>query len=106
MELGWSFIAGDAEPDNRTVRITRTMPQLAQSLDRAQTALQRSVRRVRRARGPLEPAVGAEVRQGAQPVRRGSSALDQSVAALQAVVWIAAFVQSVFNEIRGRADDL
>jgi hypothetical protein len=31
--------------------------------------------------------------------------LDQSIAALRAVVWIAAFVQSVFNEIRGRSDD-
>lgn len=82
------------------------MPQLAQTLDRAQTALQRSVRRVRRAHGPREATVGVAVEQGAQPIKRGSSALDQSVAALQAVVWIAAFVQSVFNEIRGRSDEL
>ena len=105
MEFGCSFVAEDAEPQKRTRRITR-MAQLAQTLDRAQTALQRSVRRVRRAPARAEAHAGGLVERGPQRVTRSSSAVDQSVAALQAVVWIASFVQSIFNEIRGRSDEL
>lgn len=82
------------------------MAQLVQTIDRAQTALQRSVRRVRRARGRAGALIEGTVDRFPQRVTRTSSAVDQSVAALQAVVWIASFVQSIFNEIRGRSDEL
>ena len=79
---------------------------LSQTLDRASAALRRSVATVRRAPGPtLAPPHAADDHATLRP-RRADTALDQSVAALQAVVWIASFVQSFFNEIRGRADDL
>jgi len=81
------------------------MPHLAHSLDRANRALKRSVRRVRRAPGGTAAPAWEDLE--LKPVRRrGDSALEQSIAALQAVVWIASFVQSVFNEIRGRSDEL
>jgi hypothetical protein len=83
------------------------MPHLAQTLDRANRALRRSVTRVRRAPGDAGVAQSHLVwGDEAGRRRRGSSALDQSVAALQAAVWIASFVQAVFNEIRGRSDEL
>jgi len=82
------------------------MAHLAQTIDRAQTALQRSVHRVRRAPTRSGPHAGSMTQRLPQRNRRSSSAMDQSVAALQAVVWIASFVQSVFNEIRGRSDEL
>ena len=83
------------------------MAQLAQTLDRAQTALKRSVGRVRRAPVQAEAhAGGGVIKRVPQRVTRASSAMDQSVAALQAAVWIASFVQSIFNEIRGRSDEL
>jgi hypothetical protein len=82
------------------------MPQLARQLDRATDALRRSAGRVRR--GSVYTLAPAHLREPHVDIRprRGDTALDQSVAALQAVVWIAAFVQSVFNEIAGRSDDL
>jgi hypothetical protein len=82
------------------------MPQLTQTLDQANQALRRSVTRVRRAPGESAPPGTTVNGHELGRVSRGSSALDQSVAALQAVVWIASFVQSVFNEIRGRSDEL
>jgi hypothetical protein len=86
-------------------RSTDSMPELAQTLDRANRTLRRSVRRVRR-RAPGAALTAGWGESAEQPARRrGDSALDQSVAALQAVVWIASFVQGVFNEIRGRSDE-
>jgi hypothetical protein len=82
------------------------MPELGQTLDRANRTLRRSARRVRRAPGAMPAPDWADVDEPHVRRRRGDSALDQSVAALQAVVWIASFVQGVFNEIRGRSDEL
>lgn len=82
------------------------MLQLGHNLDRANRALRRSVRRVRRRAPGAAPVAEWEDFEDRPARRRGDSALDQSVAALQAVVWIASFVQGVFNEIRGRSDDL
>jgi hypothetical protein len=86
-------------------RSIRSMPQVVRQLDRAGEALRQSVGRVRR--GSVYTLAPAHLRAGHVEIRprRSDSALDQSVAALQAVVWIAAFVQSVFNEIRGRGDE-
>ena len=82
------------------------MPDLARQLDRAGQSLRRSVRTVRRGSPyTLAPANLREDHATIRP-RGGDSALDQSIAALQAAVWIASFVQSVFNEIRGRSDEL
>jgi len=82
------------------------MPQLGQTIDQANRALRRSVRRVRRAPGAAPVGDWLEPEDVPAHGRRGDSALDQSIAALQAAVWIASFVQSVFNEIRGRSDEL
>jgi hypothetical protein len=87
-------------------RTTGSMTQdLSQTLDRAGAALRRSVATVRRAPATLASPDAADDHATIRP-RRADTALDQSIAALQAVVWIASFVQSFFNEIRGRADDL
>jgi hypothetical protein len=82
------------------------MTELAAKLDRAGESLRHSVWRVRR--GSPYTLAPPHLREGHATIRpkRTDTALDQSVAALQAVVWIASFVQSVFNEIRGRSDDL
>jgi hypothetical protein len=53
---------------------------------------------------PLAPAPHTQDHATLRP-RRSDSALDQSIAALQGAVWIASFVQSIFNEIAGRSDD-
>lgn len=78
------------------------MLHLHATLDRAGLALRRSVETVHKDRAhaaaPSHPPV-------LHP-RRADSPLDQSIAALHAVVWIASFVQSIFNEIAGRSDDL
>ena len=104
--FGFRFGRQDAEPEERMRRSTDTMPELDQTLDRAQRALRRSARRVRGRAPGAAPAAKWEDFEDRPVRRRGDSALDQSVAALQAVVWIASFVQGVFNEIRGRSDDL
>jgi len=85
------------------------VPSLLNRLDNASARLRRSVGAVRREPGGAVDASQAAnqedspVPEHLRPVR-SDSALDQSIAALQAVVWIAAFVQSIFNEIRGRSD--
>jgi hypothetical protein len=86
-------------------RNIRGMPELARQLDQAGAALGRSVRRVRR--GPAYTLAAAKLREGHAEIRprQADSALDQSIAALQGAVWIAAFVQAVFDEIRGRGDE-
>jgi hypothetical protein len=84
-------------------RTTGTMPDLMRRLDSADARLRRSVSRVRGAAAGAVPKPAA--RPGhLKPVHK-ETALDQSIAALQAVVWIAGFVQSIFNEIRGRGDE-
>jgi hypothetical protein len=82
------------------------MPEVARKLDRAGESLRRSVRTVRR--GSTYTLAPARLREDHATIRpkRSDTAIDQSIAALQAVVWIASFVQSVFNEIRGQSDDL
>lgn len=82
------------------------MPPLTPNLDQAGMALRRSVARVRRGGvGPLGTGARGPGHGTLRP--RGPDGLvEQSVAALRAVVWIASFVQAVFNEIRGRGDDL
>jgi len=85
--------------------MTDKVPTLLDRLDNASARLRRSVGAVRRDHaGEIEAGKPVEARPP-EPLRpvRSDSALDQSIAALQAVVWIAAFVQSVFNEIRGRS---
>ena len=83
------------------------MSRLARNLDRASVALRRSAARVRRG-GAASVDSGEAPGDSAGGRRRGApgGAIDQSIAALRAVVWIAAFVQGVFNEIRGRTDEL
>lgn len=79
------------------------MSQLAHRLDRAGEELRASVARVRGGAARADAGQVVTVRTS----RTGrTSAFDQSIAALHAVVWIAAFVQSVFNEIAGRDDEL
>jgi len=80
------------------------MSRLARNLDHAGLALRRSVARVRK--GSVGPRGAGEGAQGTLRRRGADGLLDQSVAALRAAVWIAAFVQAVFNEIRGRGDEL
>jgi hypothetical protein len=80
-------------------------PQLTRTLDRASAALRRSVETVRHHPDPTLAAPAQTHEQATLRPHRTDTALDQSIAALQAVVWIASFVQSVFNEIRGRRDE-
>jgi hypothetical protein len=80
------------------------MSRLTDNLDRAGRALRRSVARVRR--GGVGPPGVTEAAHGTLRPRGPHGLVDQSVAALRAVVWIAAFVQAVFNEIRGRAPNV
>jgi hypothetical protein len=82
------------------------MPHLTRNLEEARLALRRSVARVRRS-GVGPP--GADERglgHGTVRPKGRDGLLDQSVAALRGAVWIASFVQAVFNEIRGRGDEL
>jgi hypothetical protein len=82
------------------------MPPVTPNLDQASVALRRSVARVRRSGvGPLGT-VERGFEHGTVRPRGADGLVEQSVAALRAVVWIAAFVQAVFNEIRGRGDEL
>jgi hypothetical protein len=82
------------------------MPQLTPNLDQAGEALRRSVARVRRSGVAPLGAADPGVAHGTVRPRGADGLVEQSVAALRAVVWIAAFVQAVFNEIRGRGDEL
>ena len=76
-----------------------------QALDKAGASLRRSVERVRRGRGAaLRRGVGVLSTGAGERGRAG--VVDQVVAGAQAVVWVAAWVQSIFNEIRGRDDEL
>jgi hypothetical protein len=86
-------------------RNTGDMSETARQLDQAEASLTRSVRRVRRG-GAVYTLAPAKLREGHAQIRpRQGTALDQSIAALQGAVWIAAFVQAVFDEIRGRGDE-
>jgi hypothetical protein len=80
------------------------MSRLTYNLDQAGRSLRRSVVRVRRSGvgrlSSVEPA------HGTLRLRGRDGLVDQSVAALRGAVWIASFVQAVFNEIRGRGDEL
>lgn len=78
------------------------MSHLNATLDRAGHALRKSIATVRR---PESPGDAARPPQDLHPTHKDSP-LEQSIAALHAVVWIASFVQSIFNEITGRSDDL
>ena len=80
------------------------MARLTYNLDQAGRSLRRSVVRVRHSGvKPLNP---AELEHGTLRPPGRDGLLDQSVAALRGAVWIASFVQAVFNEIRGRGDEL
>jgi len=82
------------------------MPELLKRLESADARLRRTVARVRDERPAGEAAPTAPVQRPAHlKAAHKETALDQSMAALQAVVWIASFVQSIFNEIRGRGEE-
>ncbi|HSI34934.1 MAG: hypothetical protein ACAI43_27075 [Phycisphaerae bacterium] len=82
------------------------MPDLLRRLESADARLRRTVARVRKESSVAEapPATPAPRPEHLKAAHK-ETALDQSMAALQAVVWIASFVQSIFNEIRGRGEE-